>query len=66
MGHRAYLSSHRRVAGPDLTRFFKNQTDRIRFNLARDGARLEEVLDAVDTSRGPLVSNDVVDVVVRR
>ena len=66
MARGALLSRHRRVVDRSLATFMKNQQDRIRFNHARDAERFEEVLDAVDTSRGPLVVNDPVDIEVRR
>ena len=66
MARGALLSRHRRVIDTSLVKFLENQRNRIRVSIDRDSDRFEDVLDAIDTSRGPLVYCDDVEIEVRR
>ena len=66
MARGALLSRHRRVIDASLAQFLKNQQDRIRNAMERDTDRFEDVLDTVDTSRGPVVRTDEMLVEIRR
>lgn len=66
MARGALLSRHRRVIDASLTKFLENQRNRIRVSIDRDSERFKDVLDAIDTSRGPVVRYDEIDVETRR
>ena len=66
MARGALLSRHRRVVDASLAQFLEYQVTRIRNAMERDTDHFEDVLDAVDTSRGPVVPRDEMLVEVRR